>query len=88
MNFPVVPKEEIKGIRVCRQARANWEEEFDKRQDPTGRTYYWLTGKFVSYDNGEDTDVWALNNNYISVVPVHYDMTAHHTIAQINDWDL
>ena len=88
VNFPVVPKEEIKGIRVCRQARANWEEEFDKRQDPTGRTYYWLTGKFVSYDNGEDTDVWALNNNYISVVPVHYDMTAHHTIAQINDWDL
>jgi 5'-nucleotidase len=69
---------------VCRQARANWEEEFDARKDPRGRNYYWLTGKFVNYDNGQDTDEWALANNYISMVPVTIDFTAHHAIQSLN----
>lgn len=88
VNIPQGKTKDIKGIKVCRQARANWEEEFDKRVNPQGRDYYWLTGKFVNLDGGEDTDEWALENNYVSVVPVQFDMTAHHYIQDLNTWDL
>ncbi|MBN4081496.1 5'/3'-nucleotidase SurE [bacterium AH-315-C07] len=86
VNIPVHDVENIQGIKICRQANARWEEEFEVRKDPTGKTYYWLTGKFANYDKGTDTDEWALSNNYVSVVPVQYDLTAHHTIAKLNDW--
>ena len=87
VNIPDVPESDIKGLKVCRQARAKWVEEFDHRQDPHGRDYYWLTGKFVNMDKGEDTDEWALANNYVSVVPVQYDLTAHHAIQTVNSWN-
>ncbi|MEL6976780.1 MAG: 5'/3'-nucleotidase SurE [Bacteroidota bacterium] len=85
-----IPKsdEPPKGIRVCRQARANWKEKFDKRQSPMGKNYYWLTGEFELLDKGKDTDEWALAQGYISVVPTQFDLTAHHIIPQINNWDL
>ena len=85
-----IPKsdEAPKGIRVCRQARANWKEKFDKRQSPMGKNYYWLTGEFELLDKGKDTDEWALAQGYISVVPTQFDLTAHHIIPQINNWDL
>ena len=85
-----IPKsdEAPKGIRVCRQARANWKEKFDKRQSPMGKNYYWLTGEFELLDKGKDTDEWALAKGYISVVPTQFDLTAHHIIPQINNWDL
>ena len=86
VNIPKLPSKDIKGIRVCRQANANWIEEFDERKDPAGRTYYWLTGTFQNYDNGEDTDECALANGYVSVVPVQYDVTAHHVIPILNKW--
>ena len=85
VNFP--KSETFKGIKICRQARANWVEEFDKRTNPQGKVYYWLTGKFVNMDKGEDTDEWALANNYISMVPVQFDLTAHHFIHKLNNWD-
>ena len=88
VNIPNLKAHEIKGIKVCRQARANWKEEFDKRTNPMGREYYWLTGKFVNMDYGEDTDEWALANGYVSVVPVQFDLTAHHTIQNLNTWNL
>ena len=87
VNFPLLRKEEIKGIKICRQAKAYWVEEFDKRTNPMGLDYYWLTGKFVNKDKGEDTDEWALSNGYISVVPVEFDLTAHHAIQNLNTWD-
>lgn len=88
VNFPVSQKEKIKGIKVCRQANAAWEEEFDERKDPYGRSYYWMVGNFVNHDKGEDNDEWALANNYVSIVPCQFDMTGHHAIAQLNeDWD-
>jgi len=83
-----IPKTEIKGVKVCRQAKAVWEERFDKRTNPQGKEYYWLTGDFVNLDKGEDTDEWALKHNYISIVPVQFDLTAHHAIQQLNTWDL
>ncbi|MEO5789737.1 MAG: 5'/3'-nucleotidase SurE [Gelidibacter sp.] len=88
VNIPNLPKEAIKGIKICRQAKANWEEEFDKRTNPNGRDYYWLAGKFVNLDHGEDTDEWALEHGYVSVVPVQFDLTAHHCIQNLNTWNL
>ncbi len=88
VNFPKLKENEIKGIKICRQAKAIWMEKFDKRQTPQGKDYYWLTGEFVNQDKGEDTDEWALANGYISIVPVQFDLTAHHAIQQLNTWDL
>ena len=75
VNFPAVPDSLIKGIKICRQAYAKYEEDFVERNDPNNKKYYWLTGKFVNFDKGRDTDVWALEHNYVSVVPVQFDMT-------------
>jgi 5'-nucleotidase len=87
VNIPSVKKSDIKGVKICRQAMAYWIEEFDKRKNPLGQEYYWLTGKFINEDLGEDTDEWALNNNFISIVPVKFDLTAHHAIKGLNQWD-
>jgi len=75
VNIPAVTPELIKGIKICKQAYAKYEEDFSERQDPQGKKYYWLTGKFVNFDKSKDTDVWALKNNYVSVVPVQFDLT-------------
>ena len=78
VNIPVASSKEIKGIKICRQAKGNWKEEFEKRKDPMGKTYYWLTGVFLNHEpDASDTDEWALANNFVSVVPVSVDMTAH-----------
>ncbi|HRP55049.1 5'/3'-nucleotidase SurE [Agriterribacter sp.] len=75
VNFPAIDESLVNGIKVCRQAYAKYEEDFDERKDPAGKKYYWLTGAFVNFDKGKDTDVWALANNYVSVVPVQFDLT-------------
>ena len=87
VNIPALKETEIKGIRICRQAKSYWIEEFDKRKNPLGQEYYWLTGKFIDKDKGEDTDEWALKNGFISIVPVEFDLTAHHAIQDLNQWD-
>ncbi len=86
VNIPDVRMSKVKGIKVCRQAIAKWQEEFNERVDPRGKKYYWLTGKFVNRDQGNDTDEWALSNGYVSIVPVQFDMTAHHAIPRINNF--
>jgi 5'-nucleotidase len=85
VNIPNLPLDKLSGSKVCRQATAKWEEEFDERIDPNKRKYYWLTGKFVNFDKGHDTDEWALSNGFISVVPVQFDFTAHHAIPFLNE---
>jgi 5'-nucleotidase len=76
VNFPKSPVDKIRGIKICRQARGLWIEEFDKRTDPHRREYFWLTGYFDNYEpDDEDTDEWALKNNYVSVVPVRVDFS-------------
>ncbi len=75
VNLPAVSVDQLKGLKVCRQAYAKYEEDFIQREDPHGKNYYWLTGEFVNFDKGRDTDVWALNNNYVSIVPVQFDLT-------------
>lgn len=87
VNFPKVSEHPLKGVKVCRQAKARWVEDFDKRTNPQGREYYWLTGEFINQDKGQDTDEWALENNFVSIVPVQFDLTAHHYIQDLNNWE-
>ncbi len=75
VNIPAVAPELLKGFKICKQAYAKYEEDFIERNDPHGRHYYWLTGEFVNFDKAKDTDVWALDNNYVSIVPVQFDLT-------------
>lgn len=87
VNIPVVDSQDYKGLRICRQANAKWVEEFEERIDPHSKKYYWLTGEFRNLDNGEDTDVWALENGYSSLVPVQYDLTDYKLKQQlISEW--
>ena len=83
VNIPSIPLELIKGVKICRQAYAKYEEDFEERKDPHGKKYYWLTGEFVNFDKGKDTDVWALENNYVSVVPVQFDLTNYKLKTQL-----
>jgi 5'-nucleotidase len=83
VNIPNVPKSDIKGVKLCRQAEARWQEVFVEAKDPQGVPYYWLTGEFKSDDAREDTDIWALRNNYISVVPSGHDLTVHEVIDSL-----
>lgn len=77
VNIPVVAEADFKGIKICRQAQARWEENFDQRTDPRGQDYYWMVGKFVNMDKEAGTDVEALKEGYASVVPVTIDFTNH-----------
>jgi len=88
VNIPKTDGAAVKGMRVCRQAKANWKERFDKRVSPTGIEYYWLTGDFILLDEGEDTDIAALEAGYVSIVPTQFDLTAHHSVAHINSWKI
>lgn len=88
VNIPKLGENEIRGVKVCRQANAHWIGIFDKRTNPLGRDYYWMTGELINMDNSNDTDEWALKEGYISVVPVQYDLTAHHAIEGLKQWKL
>jgi 5'-nucleotidase len=88
VNIPKLSLKALKGIKVCRQAHAFWEDRFDKRLDQLGRPYYWLTGDFVRRDADEGTDLKALEQGYASVVPTQFDMTAYSAVAHFNSWFL
>lgn len=87
VNIPAVYSDKIKGVKVCRQAKALWEEEMDERIDPRGGKYYWLTGVFKNMDDGTDTDEWALENGYISIVPVQIDITGYNAMENLKSWN-
>lgn len=84
VNIPKVNELAFKGIKICRQADAKWAENFEERQDPRGKNYYWMTGKFINRDKGEDTDIHALKNGYASVVPVSFDFTDEHLLSWLD----
>ena len=83
LNVNIPSGQEIKGMKVCRQGEGNWVEDFQEGLDPRGQKYYWLTGKFVNYDAGNDTDIWALENGFVSIVPTGHDLTVHATIDNL-----
>ncbi|MFK7923050.1 MAG: 5'/3'-nucleotidase SurE [Bacteroidia bacterium] len=87
VNIPDLPLAEIKGIRITRQAKGRWVEEFDERRDPYGRKYYWLAGSFRLDDTGEDTDEYALRNGYVSVTPMMSDLTAYAELKDMQAWN-
>lgn len=87
VNIPDLPFSDIKGIMITRQARSKWEESFAERKDPYNRTYYWLSGTFVNLDSGENTDVFAVENGFVSVTPIHHDLTAYSAINELEHWD-
>ena len=87
INVPKsIPSQKIKGLKVCQQAAAKWKEEFIERKDAKGDIYYWLTGKFICEDNSNKTDEWALDNQYVSIVPVKFDLTSYSMIKEIQDF--
>ncbi|MEO6668901.1 MAG: 5'/3'-nucleotidase SurE [Ferruginibacter sp.] len=88
VNIPALPPEKIKGIKICKQAYAKYEEDFSERIDPHGKKYYWLTGEFKNFDKGRDTDVWALEHGYVSVVPVQFDLTNYTLKKQLEKSNL
>ncbi len=80
VNIPALPLDDLKGVKVCRQAEGTWKEEFAEAQDPRGQSYYWLTGSFGIETEDPTTDIWALNNGYVSVVPSMHDLTDHKSL--------
>ncbi len=88
VNIPDMEQDKIAGIKICRQNKGYWREEFDKRIDPAGKHYYWLTGYFHNTEpEATDTDEWALSNQYVSIVPLHTDLTCHDTMKTLNSWN-
>lgn len=88
VNIPKLAYDEIKGVRICRQNKGVWREEFDRRIDPSKREYFWLTGEFYNLEpEAEDTDEWALHHHYISIVPVHVDLTAYSSMEGLKQWE-
>lgn len=86
VNVPRIAEKDYQGLKVCRQSAAKWKENFDERTDPHGKKYYWMTGEFQVLEEATDTDEWALANGFASVVPVQFDLTAHHAIPLLNSW--
>jgi len=85
VNIPDVNKNKIKGIKVCRQGRAFWDDTFDKRTDPLGKDYYWLTGSFSSKEQATDADIHYLENNFVTIVPTQFDMTCYDSLEKLNN---
>jgi 5'-nucleotidase len=89
VNIPAFTGAEPKGIKICRQTIGYWKEEFDRRTDPGGRDYFWLTGEYFNTEpEAEDTDEWALKHNYISVVPLTIDLTNYQALEVIKKWKI
>lgn len=84
VNLPAKSAQQIQGVKICRQALAFWDENYERRTDPNGRDYFWTTGELKSLDRGEDTDEWALSHNYVSIVPCQFDLTSYSSIAFLN----
>ncbi len=88
VNIPTRPKEQIAGVRITKMGRRLYRDQWDKRTDPRGRTYYWLAGEIMEVSNEADSDVVALEEGYISVTPVHLDLTRYDQVARLNLWNL
>lgn len=86
VNIPALPFESLRGMAVTRQARSRWEESFLERQDPTEQPYYWLSGRFVNLDEGENTDLAAIENGFVSITPIHHDLTAYSFLGDLETW--
>lgn len=87
VNIPPVTEEQIKGIKVTKQGKSRWNDYFEKRVDPQGREYFWLTGTMSSFEDDEESDIIAIQNNYVSVTPIQFDLTAYHFLETLKKWE-
>lgn len=87
VNIPSIPPDQIKGIKVTRQFAHDFKETFEKRIDPGGKAYYWLIGTDKTIHREEDTDINAVNEDYISITPLRYDLTDYSMQKKIVEWD-
>jgi 5'-nucleotidase len=85
VNVPSVPETQIQGIRLTKLGIRRYKDVFQKRKDPRGRTYFWLAGDIVDEDQDEDTDVMVMRNNYVSITPVHFDLTNFRLSDKLKD---
>ncbi|HXK81412.1 MAG TPA: 5'/3'-nucleotidase SurE [Bacteroidales bacterium] len=89
VNFPVCDRNSFNGFKICKQTQGVWNEHFDTRIDPYGNNYYWLTGVFKNEEpNNTNTDEWALENNFASIVPIKPNLTDIETLNIIKKWNL
>jgi 5'-nucleotidase len=88
VNVPAVPEKEIKGVRVTRQSRAVWNDTFDIRRDPTNKEYYWLTGELEADVDGSESDQASVQDDYVSVTPIHYDLTDYKMLDTMKKWNV
>lgn len=88
VNVPNLPQEEIAGILLTKQGKSKWDDVYEERIDPYGKKYYWLTGSLVETDDTLETDQFAIKNNYVSITPIHFDLTDYATYNSIKSWQL
>jgi 5'-nucleotidase len=87
VNIPPVPEDKIKGIKVTKQGKSRWNDYFERRVDPQQREYYWLTGTMNSVEDDEDSDIRAIQENYVSVTPIQFDLTAYDFLEKLKQWE-
>lgn len=88
VNVPDLPEPEIAGILVTKQGKSKWDDIYDKRIDPAGRDYYWLTGAMIKADTDIEFDQAAIMKNYVAVTPIHFDLTDYDTYKKMKDWNI
>jgi 5'-nucleotidase len=88
VNVPNLPEEEIAGILMTKQGKSKWDDIYEERIDPYGKKYYWLTGSLMETDVKLETDQFAIKNNYVSITPIHFDLTDYATYESLNNWQL
>ncbi len=88
INVPDLPESKIKGIRLTKQGRSKWDDIYEKRQDPYGKDYYWLTGDLVELDNDMTYDQYCVKQDYVSVSPIHFDLTDHEEYNRMASWEI
>lgn len=86
VNVPAVPASEIRGVRITRLGKRAYKDSVIRKEDPRGREYFWLAGVPVNTDGGTDTDTYAIDNNFISITPIHLDLTHYETVSRIRVW--
>lgn len=88
LNVPDLPEEKLKGVIVTQQGKTKWDDVYEERRDPYGNKYYWLTGNLIEQDNSIEADHFALKNDYVSVTPIHFDLTDYKTYEAMKQWNL
>lgn len=88
VNVPDLPEEKIKGIKITEMGKSRWDDIYERRMDPYGNDYYWLTGKLIEEDTSLEKDQYAIKQDYVAVSPIHFDLTDHETLNKMKDWDL